>query len=926
MGIASILDGLGSRCVVLSLVIWGTPWLLGPLSAADQPAPSAVLELTNGDFVRGALRQVTADRVLWHGDSFSRPLTFSRDVVKGMKYPPTTHVPRGTFLIELSNRDVLYGDVLSIDQREVRVNADHLGEISIARPAVRRIARNQGGESVLQVPDRLDAWTTSDDEHWRSESGSFVSDRTGASLYADVDLPSKVAIELDLAWQGKPNFAIYLGTKSSKESRQQAYSIEAWGDQIVAQRRSESAADLAMLRNAKAESLHVYVYLDQEAHELIVYGADGLLLAELEVPVPDVDARPGIYLLNRGGNVRLKHMHLRSWSGIRPRADNTAIIRVQTAASVDHADELALDAGVLTLTTGEDSKQVDLKDVQILDLPATVHDHQPLFVAAYQDGCRVSGDLVSATDQELVIASPLSNESWRLSTNSLRGFSLAVSDAGEPEDPPEGHRRGTLELMDTRLTGWLIDDPPDEEGASCLVWRPAIARNASPLRNQVYGRIVYRKSRKPVVKKPSRRPPQQAAGFLRVLGFNRAQSRPNQGGVAPRLSGQSAVHLRSGDAIPCEILSIDQQGVRIDSSLTESSLIPHDQIKAAQLADNTPLPRIPKAKRERLLTLPRMQRHSPPLHLLFSTKGDALRGNVLSLTENELELEVRLDPHKIPRSRVATVVWLHPDEMEDDAGGEQEEPRKVALAKDDMFVQVVSNAGNRFSFVAESFSNHTIYGTSDVLENVHANTGEIDQLLLGQFVHRAARSLPYHRWRLVQATNPRFVDVAEQASQESILGTESNLVGTQAPNVRLKMLQGGKDFRVADHLGKVVVLDFWATWCGPCLQVMPLVEQVVSQFPEDQVKLISVNLEEGPELIRTVLERRGVEVPVALDRDGVAAIKYEATSIPQTVVIGPDGMIQRVFVGVTRDLDQHLHQAITELVDPAAGPSETPAN
>ena len=355
------------------------------------------------------------------------------------------------------------------------------------------------------------------------------------------------------------------------------------------------------------------------------------------------------------------------------------------------------------------------------------------------------------------------------------------------------------------------------------------------------------------------------------------------------------------------------------------------------------MPYLGEKKRERFLTLPRMQRDIPPQHLLFSKRGDVLRGSIVSMSDRELDLELRLDSYRLPRSRVSAIVWLHQDELEqedsqneNEFGDEQSSDKKTTRDKKTAAdhqtkensgevsdkqsdsasgnVQVVGkNGGSRFTFYADSFSDQTIYGHSEVLQKVHAKVTDIDQLLLGPFIQRAASSLPYHRWRLTSARDPKFVTEGDDSSGESTPGTESALVGQPAPEINLPALEGD-DFSLADHRGKCVVLDFRATWCGPCLQVMPQVEEVVSEFEEQGVRLFAVNLEETADQIRATLERRKLNVNVVLDRDGVAAARYEATAIPQTVVVAPDGTVSRVFVGSSRDFKEQLRAAIEEAV------------
>ena len=473
---------------------------------------------------------------------------------------------------------------------------------------------------------------------------------------------------------------------------------------------------------------------------------------------------------------------------------------------------------------------------------------------------------------------------------------------------PKKERNGTLELMDTRLRGHLVDSKQGQD--ECLVWQCLHAQNASTLKHDSFGRIVY-VERKP--KKPKRKVNQGNNGRIFVNGFQRNQK--TRTARREKLAG-AAVHLRSGDTIPCTVTKIDEAAVHIDSKLTETKSIPHKYVKAAQLTSTIAIPPLSKKKKARFLTLPRMHRDIPPQHLLFSTKGDVLRGSVMALQDQQVELEVRLDAHTIPQKRVSAIVWLHKDEVESANGKTENEPEVEEEQPNELpgiEVQAIGATGSRFTFVASSFENQLLSGTSEVLQDVNANVHDVDQILIGGFIHRAARSLPFHRWRLTSARDPKFVTEGDEESQETKPGTESSLVGAPAPAIKLKMLDGSR-FELAKHEGHVVVLDFWASWCGPCLQVMPKVEEVVGEFKDQEVELFAINLEETAEQVETTLERRKLNLPVVLDRDGVAAQRYEATAIPQTVIIAPDGTVARVFVGSSRNFSEQLRAAIKEVL------------
>jgi thiol-disulfide isomerase/thioredoxin len=121
------------------------------------------------------------------------------------------------------------------------------------------------------------------------------------------------------------------------------------------------------------------------------------------------------------------------------------------------------------------------------------------------------------------------------------------------------------------------------------------------------------------------------------------------------------------------------------------------------------------------------------------------------------------------------------------------------------------------------------------------------------------------------------------------------LLGAAAPAVELDLLDGGK-LSLADYKGKVVVLDFWATWCPPCVEGLPVVSKIAADLKDKGVVFFAVNQQESPETIRKFLEKKGLKIPVALDK-GKAARAYAVSGIPQTVLIGKDGTVQAVHVG-----------------------------
>lgn len=136
------------------------------------------------------------------------------------------------------------------------------------------------------------------------------------------------------------------------------------------------------------------------------------------------------------------------------------------------------------------------------------------------------------------------------------------------------------------------------------------------------------------------------------------------------------------------------------------------------------------------------------------------------------------------------------------------------------------------------------------------------------------------------------------------------LQGKPAPALKLPLLAGG-EFDLAAQKGKVVVLDFWATWCGPCVKAMPVVKAATDAFKDKGVVFVAVNLEEKADKVKAFLEKNKLDVAVALDGEGEAGSLYKANSIPQTVVIGKDGVVKKVHIGFGPKMKEELTAEIT---------------
>jgi peroxiredoxin len=125
---------------------------------------------------------------------------------------------------------------------------------------------------------------------------------------------------------------------------------------------------------------------------------------------------------------------------------------------------------------------------------------------------------------------------------------------------------------------------------------------------------------------------------------------------------------------------------------------------------------------------------------------------------------------------------------------------------------------------------------------------------------------------------------------------EKALVGKDAPAFTLKGMDG-KPVSLSDHKGSVVILDFWATWCGPCRASLPGLNKIHKELKEQGLQTFAVDLEESKDVVQPVAAKICPDIPVLFDEDSAVAKKYGVSGIPQTVIIGKDGKVKKVIIG-----------------------------
>jgi peroxiredoxin len=114
-------------------------------------------------------------------------------------------------------------------------------------------------------------------------------------------------------------------------------------------------------------------------------------------------------------------------------------------------------------------------------------------------------------------------------------------------------------------------------------------------------------------------------------------------------------------------------------------------------------------------------------------------------------------------------------------------------------------------------------------------------------------------------------------------------VGEPAPDFTLRTVDG-QTVSLSDFRGKPVMVNFWATWCGPCQVEMPLFRQAYTDHAGELV-VLAVDVQEAPEDVRGFVKRNDLTFPVVLDRDGLVSTLYRVRGLPTTFFVDRDGIV-----------------------------------
>ncbi|MEO0574585.1 MAG: TlpA disulfide reductase family protein [Pseudomonadota bacterium] len=141
----------------------------------------------------------------------------------------------------------------------------------------------------------------------------------------------------------------------------------------------------------------------------------------------------------------------------------------------------------------------------------------------------------------------------------------------------------------------------------------------------------------------------------------------------------------------------------------------------------------------------------------------------------------------------------------------------------------------------------------------------------------------------------------------------TGLSGKVAPNFSLKN-SAGEDVSLTDLRGDVVMINFWATWCGPCREEMPLLDEMHSRYNRVGFSLLGVNIDDDPRRAEEMIESLGVTFPVVFDNTKKVSQQYDVNAMPVTILLDREGVVRHVHYGYKPGYEDKYLEQIRELL------------
>jgi peroxiredoxin len=139
--------------------------------------------------------------------------------------------------------------------------------------------------------------------------------------------------------------------------------------------------------------------------------------------------------------------------------------------------------------------------------------------------------------------------------------------------------------------------------------------------------------------------------------------------------------------------------------------------------------------------------------------------------------------------------------------------------------------------------------------------------------------------------------------------------GERAPACSAQLLDGDRSVSVADYRGKVVYLDFWASWCAPCRESFPFMNELQRELAGKGLQILAVSVDKTADAARNFLVRHPAQFATALDAAAACPAAYGLEGMPSSYLIGRDGTVRAVHIGFRERDKPEIHRQLVEALN-----------
>tara|TARA_B100000809_G_C15122524_1_gene524905 strand:+ start:945 stop:1451 length:507 start_codon:yes stop_codon:yes gene_type:complete len=138
-------------------------------------------------------------------------------------------------------------------------------------------------------------------------------------------------------------------------------------------------------------------------------------------------------------------------------------------------------------------------------------------------------------------------------------------------------------------------------------------------------------------------------------------------------------------------------------------------------------------------------------------------------------------------------------------------------------------------------------------------------------------------------------------------------IGQLAPDFTLKSMAGA-NLKLTEQRGNIIVINFWASWCGPCRKEMPVLQDFYDKYQSLGVSVWGVNVEQENQAGRDFLADLNLSFPILFDASNTISAMYQVEAMPTTIIVDRDGLVRYAFKGYKPGYEKKYAKAIKKLI------------